>query len=578
MSNESKKRWVLPEDFSSIDSEKYGFDYRRIAPLLSQRGIKPTDVERFLKPSLSEIPDFTHLYNSKKAAKEIVKAVKERKRIYIHGDFDSDGICATSLLWEFLYKELSKLLKVEPNVFPYIPSRVDEGYGLSEQSIQAMLKDEARVIITVDCGIRDKELIRKYMSEGLHFIVTDHHQPPEDLLENLDYTVLHQIYPGHEYPFKYLCGTAIAFLLVQAIRAEIGVDHEISIKSKGLDLVALATVTDMMPLTDANRIFVKFGLEQMNHGGRLGIENLSQSAKVHKGSIDSYHLGFVIGPRINAAGRIGSALDAVRLLLTEDKVAARKYAIKLNILNSKRQRLTEEFLNEAKLQIDSQKDEKLNFVVGKEWPEGIIGLVAGKIQEYTGKPTIVVTEANGEIRGSARSLLGFNITEAIGQFEKYLTKYGGHEQAAGFNVETGELEKFMKKIQKFANKTIDPEQLVQELKIDLRIKSDELKIGLVNDLDLIKPFGYGNRKPNLLIESAVVIGKSVMGAGKNHLKINFKDNGLGVGSAVMFNCDEDIEKIQIDDVIDMVGSVNINEWNGNSEVQFLLSEWRKSNA
>lgn len=577
MTYESRKNWTLPEKVSAAKLAKYKGLSPKVAQLLHSRGITPKQSEAFLNPSLSQIPDYTHLHNAKEAALQIIEAGKASKQIFIHGDFDADGVCATSILWEFLYREMPKVVGADVKVLPYIPDRISEGYGLSTASVDTMIERGAELIITVDCGVRDKELINSYRkSHGVEFIVTDHHQPPDDLEKKLNYTVVHQMYPGDEYPELSICGSTIALLLVQALRAELGMEHEFNENTRGIDLAGLATVTDMMPLTGVNRVLVKFALDQMRKGTRVGLVQLCSIAKVELKALEAYHFGFVLGPRINASGRIGSAIEAVKLLVTENTETARNNSRALNSLNFERQQLTEDIMHAARGRIEAElKEDKLIFLDGENWPEGIVGLVAGKIQEAYGRPTVVVTVKEGEIRGSARSLKGFNITDAIEKFNEYLEKYGGHEQAAGFSVKLGKLDDFRDALVKYANENIDSDSLIPELGVDLIVDTEDMTVDLVNELAKLEPFGYGNRKPVMMLGNVVVFDKFIMGSGGNHMKLKVKGDGIGFGTAIMFDCAEDIEKLQTDDVIDIVGNLGINEWNGNVDVQFLVKEWRR---
>lgn len=561
MTYESNKKWIEPDKRNSD----------LISDLLKLRNIE--DREQFLNPSLDQIHDAALLSDSKTAAKQIKEAIEHDQQIVIHGDFDSDGICATALLWEFLYKEISGHLDKDIKCLPYIPDRVDEGYGLSESSIDAMKAQGAELIITVDCGIRDKELIQKYQTEDLQFIVTDHHQPPADILENLDYTVVHQMYPGKEYPFQEISGTAVVWLLIQVLREEFGLE---AIPERGLDLVALSTVTDIMPLRDVNRVFVALGLKQMRNETRPGLSALAKVAKINPKEIEAYHLGFVIGPRINAAGRIGDPIEALRLLVSDNSQNGLKRAAKLNALNSKRQSMTEEILEESRNQLSQIEDDLLYFINGDGWAEGIIGLVAGKITEEFGRPTIVATVNENEARGSARSFGGLNITAALDQFADNLLKYGGHAQAAGFSLDPSKLEEFKKQLVGYVNENFTEEDFIQEIKPDLIADSGDLTVELADKLDLLKPFGYGNKTPLLMLKQMVITNIFPMGADKNHVKLTLKGNDIGFTTAIMFNCKEDIAKLQLDDVIDLLGNISINEWNGNRDVQFMIKEWRKS--
>lgn len=565
MSLHSKSNWILPKNISKDEILEY---------ILSSRKIE--DEETFLNPQLEDIPKYEHLYDSISAAKIILKYAKEGKKIVIHGDFDADGISSVSILWQFLYNELSKYIEKEIDVIPYIPSRVEQGYGLTESSLNDLLELKADLVITVDCGVRDKELIRKYREKGLEFVITDHHQPSEDILDSLDYTLVHPMYPGHEYPVQSVCGAYVTFLLVQAIKKEAGMEYEIKEYTKGLDLVALATVTDLMPLLCVNRTVVKYGLEQMKKGTRLGLVELCKIASIDIPTLDSYHLGFVLGPRINAAGRIGSPLDAVKLLVSEKLSLCKYIANDLNETNFQRQQLTQTTLEQAESLMNL--DSKLIFVVGKGWHEGIVGLVAGKLNEKYNRPVLVGTINEEGIRGSARSITGFDVTRALTKCKKHLTRYGGHEQAAGFSLEEENLEKFTKCIEKIANKEITDEMLIKNINVDLLLSSEDIGYELISKLESLKPFGYMNSKPIIALTELVIIQKQIMGKLGNHMKLVCKGEGIDLITLIFFGCDEDTETLQVDQVIDVIGGVSVNIWNGNEDIQFQVKQWRYSNS
>jgi single-stranded-DNA-specific exonuclease len=563
MTLKSKSNWILPDTTKD--------DY--VSFLLQSRGI--SDIHEFLHPDITNIPSYENLYNCIGAAKEIVNAVMDGKKILIHGDFDADGISSVSILWEFLFKEVSKFLNKSVNVVPYIPGRVDQGYGLTESSLNDMVSMDADMVITVDCGVRDKELIRRYRDEkGIHFIITDHHQPPEDILDNLDYTLVHPMYPGHEYPEINICGAFVTFLLIQSIKKELGMEYLITSDTKGLDLVALATVTDLMPLLGVNRTIVSFGIEQMKKGMRLGLNELVSVAGVNRNEIDSYHLGYILGPRINAAGRIGSPLEAVKLLVSEKESVCKNIANTLNETNYQRQYMTQNGIDEAEEIIGDSYDKKLIFVVGDSWHEGIVGLIAGKLNEKYHRPVLVGTRGTEGIRGSARSIEGFDITKALTECSKYLSRYGGHEQAAGFTVPLDKEKEFAKCIHSIAQKNITDNMLVKDLYVDLLLGSQDISISLLNSLDMLKPFGNGNRKPLIGMTDLIVVKKQIMGKLGNHMKLICKGDGIDLITLVLFNCDEDIDEIQIDTSIDVVGSIGINSFNGSDDIQFLVKEWR----
>lgn len=583
MTLQSSKKWILPKEIPvELDDLYRGFSFFEKTILFNRNIVTKDEINDFFNLTASSIPNFEKLYDTERAAKTIKSAINENKKIYIHGDFDVDGVCASAIIWEFLYRELAKVIGKPIDITPYIPDRVDEGYGLSEKSVNAMLEKGAELIISVDCGIRDKSIIDKYSKErNLGFIITDHHQPPEDFLmnpESFEYPIVHQMHPSNPYPYDKICGAAVAFLFVQAIRSEFGIDSTITENTPGLDLVALATVTDLMPMLGVNRSFVNLGLSQINRGTRLGLKTLIDKSKLAVGNLDTYHLGYIIGPRLNAAGRMGSAMDALRLMVVDKQESADKLAYNLNKLNWERQQLTEETLNSAKeiIKQQQQDENKMIFVSGDTWQEGIIGLVAGKLLEEYNKPVITVSTKEAQPRGSARSIIGFNITDAIGNFSDYLVKYGGHAQAAGFTVKEGKLEELKTAIIDRANSIIDENMIEKTLSVDYVAGEDEPSFELLEKIDKFKPFGLGNRKPYIMIHSALVVEKKVIGQSQNHMKISFKGNTVGISEGVMFDCAEDIEKINIDDALDLVGYVDINEWNGNTTLQFMIKEWRKS--
>jgi single-stranded-DNA-specific exonuclease len=564
MSLQSKNNWVLPKEKMNENIVEY---------ILKKRGIKKSE---FLELTLKDIPSFESLFDTKSAAKKIIKAIKESKKIIIHGDFDADGICSISLLWEFLYKDVSKILGTKVDVLPYIPTRIEQGYGLTESSLKDVLSLGGELLISVDCGIRDRDLIKSFMKDSnLDFVITDHHQPPDDLGTELEYPLVHPMYFKHEYPYEQVCGTFVVFLLIQAIKSELDVDFDINESSKGLDLVALATVTDLMPLLSVNRVLVRYGIEQIRKGSNLGLSELAKVSEVQLEDIDSYHLGYLLGPRINAVGRIGSPLDGVKLLVSERKDVCSSLAKVLNETNYQRQYMTQQGLDEA-MDLVNSSQEKLLFIVNDNWHEGIVGLIAGKLNEKFNKPILVATRTKEGIKGSARSITGFNVTHALSQCEKYLEKYGGHELAAGFTVKKEKELEFSRCIHAIAEKQITGDMLIKNITIDLHLGSEGIHKELVKQLDILKPFGYGNSKPLIAVTQLVIFKKQIMGKLGNHMKLLCKGDGVDLITLILFNCDSDTEVLKKDDKIDVIGSIDINEWNGREDVQFLVKQWRYS--
>lgn len=573
MSLKSRRKWILPKKRIGVEGEGV------VEYLLKSRKIE--NISEFLNPTISSIPSSDSLYDSKKAAKKILESIENNEKIVIHGDFDSDGICAVSLLWDFLYRDLSQFLNKKIDVIPYIPSRIDQGYGLTEDSLNDVKELKGDLLISVDCGVRDEELIKKHMKsvkgkKGLKFVITDHHQPPSDLGKKLPYPLVHQMYPNHEYKYQEICGTAVVFLLIQQIKKEVGMDCQITEDSKGLDLVALATVTDMMPLLDLNRVFVKYGLDQITKGERKGMRYLCLRAGLNPKDINSYHLGFVIGPRINAAGRIGSPMEAVKLFVSNDDKLCQEIVEKLESLNFERQKMTEQTKEEAREFVEEK--EKAIFAVGDDWHEGVIGLVAGKFLEEYHRPVVIATQNGSTIKGSCRSVEGFNITQTLEHFSKYLERYGGHELAAGFSAKMDTIDEFRTKFIEYANKHISDDQLISKLKIDLLLDTDSINKNLLDELHKLEPLGYDNPRPVISITNLVVFRKTVMGKDENHMKLLVKGSGYDMLTLVMFNVSDDREEIEKDMVIDVVGYPDINVWNGIESIQFIVKEWRFTNS
>lgn len=565
MSLKSKKQWLWPKERTTLDNIS--------ETLLELREIE--DKDSFLNPNLKDIQDYENLYGAKEAAAKIIQTVKDNKRIVIHGDYDADGICATSILWEFLYRDLAKHLDQEVDVLPFIPSRTDQGYGLTHSSIDECIEMGADLILTVDCGVRDKEVINEYLKEKkVDFVITDHHQVPEDISEDLNYPLVHQRFPKHEYADVEVCGAFVAFLVVQAIRAKADMDYEIREETQGLDLVALATITDIMELKSVNRIAVKYGLQQMKEKKRMGLKYLIEKAEVDINQLDTYHLGFIIGPRINASGRIDTPIEAVKLLVSNDSKTCMELASKLDYLNFERQKMTGDALSEAKEMADTE--EKIVCVLGNNWHEGIVGLVAGKLNEEFNRPTLVATDNNGEVRGSARSISAFNITTALEKCSEHLDRFGGHEQAAGFTVKEDSWEDFVECLKDIADKEITEEMLTPKLNIDLHLSTNDITFKFLDILKELEPFGYGNRKPIVGFKNMVIVKKQPIGKMPNHLKLLCKGDGVDLVTVLLFRCDEDVDNLKIDDEIDVVGSINVNSWNGHEQLQVIAREWQYS--
>ena len=342
------------------------------------------------------------------------------------------------------------------------------------------------------------------------------------------------------------------------------------------------TVTDIMPLTDLNRLILKKGLEVINNTKRLGLEKLIEISGLKKGEIDSYAIGYVLGPRINAAGRIGDPNIAVKLLLTESSRFAGKYSKILDSINADRQDLTEHLIEKAKNSENFNPEKKIIILAGEGWDEGIIGLVAGRLQEEYHRPVIIISKGKNDTRGSARSISAFNITDALTEVSHHLEKYGGHAQAAGFTLKESHLEDFIRDIEALGEKEIKDEMLIKQRYIDAEISTDDLSLNIVDELSKLEPHGYGNRKPLFMLKNLLVTDVQELGIKKDadgnplHIKVTFKGDGIGQSEAILFHCGDDYNNIKQNDLIDIVGYLQLNEWNGNRLAQFIVEEWKES--
>ncbi len=571
--------------------------------LLQVRNISESEIEDFINPKF-EFQDPFQIPNMKEAIERIKLQIENQCWIFIHGDFDVDGVCATSTLFNFIFYDLGY-----KKIYPYIPSRFDEGYGLSEESLRNIYEkylekinytqlesltssaspyppsqeDKLKpLLITVDCGIKDSTLIDEKWYEKFDFIITDHHTVPELLPSKA--IVVHPKLPTSKLEFQEIAGTTVVWYLVRAM----GINSNLPAfgippfqgGQKYLPLVALATNCDIMPLVSENRKILKFGLEEIGQinlpafgippfqGGQLnlGLLELCKVAGVDLQNITSYDLGFKLGPRINAAGRLERAIDAVRLFTIEDQTVAKNIAEKLNILNSERQEITKLRLEEAKAQVISQikNNNKILFIIGEDWEEGIIGLVAGKLCEEYYRPVIVLSRSELESVGSCRSTKNLNITETLNEASSFLTRFGGHAQAAGLSIQNDKLSDFQKEILKLVNEKLSDELVIKPENIDLELDEREITPDFAKELELLEPFGLGNPKPKFLCKNLKINNLEVIQ--NKHLKLFFDKF-----SAIGFNMAESgYSKLKIGDKIDLKFNLDMDTWNGNLKVSLKI--------
>lgn len=533
--------------------------------LLHQRDLyEDKEINQFLDPTYDDLNDPFLLPNVKQAVKRIFQAVEKKEKVVIYGDYDADGVTATSILWDFLYRQLNL------EVLPFIPSRFDEGYGLNREALKKIKSDGADLVITVDCGVKDKSLIEEF--KDLDFIVTDHHSLPAEC--EFGHIVVHPDLPGSKYPFKQISGAVVAWKLVHAIvntNQKVDLDYK-----KYIDLAAIGSVCDVMPLKDENRVIVKLGLERMRETMNIGLSKLLEVTGINDKALTSFDIGYVIGPRINAAGRLGSALDAVRLFTTQNETTALKQAHLLNELNTERQQITMDMEEQAYASIGTiTESQKLIFAYGKNWNVGIVGLVAGRLLEKYKRPIICATIIEDKVVGSARSIKDFNITNLLGSFEDLLLRFGGHELAAGFSLEVKNLDLLKNSLEAKASELLSDEDLIPSLMIDMKLTIDAIDNDLADSLEKFEPFGFGNPTPVFVIEGLSVKKKFYMGKDNRHLKLYLQKGGKTM-EALAFNFNAELDKVMVNDTIDIACNIKINNWKGNKSIQLILQDFKLS--
>ena len=546
-----KKKWTLkdPPEKNSVLALADSLNISSIlAELLIQRGVTNFfEAKKYFRPSLESIHDPYLMHDMEKAAARVIDAITNNEKICVYGDYDVDGTCSASLMYLFL-KEL------DANVYVYIPQRLTEGYGLSNAGVDSIKKDNVDLIISVDCGITAVDEIEYANTFGIDTIICDHHQP-KDVLPNA-YAILDPLKPGCEYPFKYLSGAGVAFKLARAVAYRFGKKDMVF---KYLDLVALAAAADIVSLTDENRILVRAGIEQINSNPRPGIKALIKIARMEPGNLSAGQIVFTIAPRINAVGRLGDALRAVELFNTDSYEEAERLAKVLESENLERRKIDEVTFSHA---LDLVKtienfDSELGIVLHHDsWHPGVVGIVASRLVEKYYRPSIMLTTIDGVAKGSARSIPGFNIYEAIEECKDLVVQFGGHKAAAGLEIEVDNIKEFRKRFNEILKTSMNDKDIIPEIKIDSKISLCEITPKFIRVLDQFAPFGPGNMRPIFLAENVKIIASPRI-VGTNHFVTTFCQNdGDKVYDAIGFNLGKFVYEVdKANDLVDIVFTI-----------------------
>ncbi len=560
-----KKHWVLEKENTKLKeklAKTLGVSHVT-AQVLINRGIEnETEAELFFKSSLFDLPSPYLLMGMDKAVERIKTAIEKKEKIAIYGDYDVDGVTATALFYTFLNN-------LAASVTYYNPDRIKEGYGVNLEAIKKLKDEGVSLIISGDCGITAWKEVEEAKKLEVDFIVTDHHESPEILPNAISVLNPHQ--SGCPYPGKEITGVGVIFNLVIGLRRALRDSGFFKNNEPNLgdylDLVALGTVADCASLTNVNRIFVKEGIKRMLNSKRPGIIALKEVSGIREG-VNSFDLGFKLGPRVNASGRLKNASFAVELLISESLEKARELAKLLNGENSKRQNIEEEILLDAISQIESNPsflNSKSLVLASPDWHPGVIGIVSSKLVERYQRPVVLLAIGEDGIgKGSGRSVEGINIYAALSECRELFEKFGGHELAAGMSIREENIDKFREMLAKAVEKS--DADFISKLKIDCAVDLADISDSVVSELDLLAPFGIGNPEPVLLAKSVQVISQRIHK--DKHLGLKLKQ-GERVFDAIWFNLKE---PLTVPNQVDIVFTPEFNKWNGKKEIRLRVRD------
>jgi single-stranded-DNA-specific exonuclease len=522
------------------------------ASILVRRGYTDVEAARTFVRGEIESHDPFLLGDMREAVDRIRAAIAAGKRICVHGDYDVDGICATALA-------VLTLRTLGADVEWHLPSRFEEGYGVSGDTISRLADEGCALLLTVDCGITAVEEVAAAQARGLDVIVTDHHRPGETLPD----CPIVATRPS-DYPFPELCGTGVVCKLAQAL----GVDV-----APFLDLVALATIADVVPLLDENRSLAIAGLRALARTQRPGLQALMRNARVDPAAADAAAVGFRLAPRINAAGRLGRPDAALELLLTTDASEGARLADELETLNRDRQGVEDRILRAAVAEVESWPEERRRrrgYVIwGEDWHEGVIGIVASRLVERFNRPVVLIAGGDRDWKGSGRSVAAFDLHGALGACAQHLRRFGGHRAAAGLSIDPSGLEAFALAFAAHADASLDDEDLAPVTRIDAIVPGSALTLGLAGELERLAPFGLGNPDVTLLVPACETVQPGVVGEGK-HLRFRIRQSGRDAGTAIAFGLGPQLDRVSRPARHDVACRLKENHWNGTVSPQLVV--------
>ncbi len=562
------KRWKIKERGTEAAAAlQAGLGIHPIlCDLLVQRGILDFEsAKKFFRPQLEDLHDPWLMKDMDKAVARICDAIGRKEKILVFGDYDVDGTTSVACMYQFLKK-------IHTELDFYIPHRYREGYGVSKAGIDFAKENGFTLIISLDCGIKSYDLIGYAKDLGIDFVVCDHHLPDEIIPPAV--AILNPKQSDCNYPYKELCGCGVGFKLISALAPQFGLGNEHVYEY--LDLLATAIAADIVPITGENRILAFHGLQKVNKDPNKGIRALMQLSGL-KGELQINNLVFMIAPRVNAAGRMDDARKAVQLFIAETDKEALEYAELLHSDNSDRKEADSSITEEALQQIRSHPEwdkRSSTLVYQPHWHKGVVGIVASRLIEHYYRPTIVLTRSGDYVAGSARSVPGFNLYEAIHACREHLLGYGGHFAAAGMTLETEQVDALREKFEQVVSSTIDPQMLIPEIEIDAVISLQDIKWSFYNIISQMEPFGPENPAPVFMIKAAQDKGLSRI-VKEQHIRFVLSENGTSI-TGIGFGMADKFPLLQGSQPVDVVFKIDVNEWNGNTSLQIRVTDLRNA--
>ncbi|TMI92291.1 MAG: single-stranded-DNA-specific exonuclease RecJ [Bacteroidetes bacterium] len=561
-----EKRWtILQTDGQKVAALQQSLKiHSAICKILIQRNIETFEqAKNFYRPQLTDLHDPWLMKDMDKAVNRIITAIEKQEKILVFGDYDVDGTTAVASMYQFLYK-------VHSNLDFYIPHRYREGYGVSKAGIDFAKENDYSLIISLDCGIKSVELIAYAKNLGIDFIVCDHHLPDAELPEAV--AILNPKQKDCNYPYKELCGCGVGFKLITALAEKLNLPNEAAFQY--LDLVATAIAADIVPITGENRILAYYGLKKANENPNNGVKALSHLSGLTK-KLHINNLVFMIAPRVNAAGRMDDARKAVLMFIAESYEQALQYAEMLHSDNTDRKEADSSITYEALALIKGDEfliNKKSTVVFQPHWHKGVVGIVASRLIEHYYRPTVVLTQSGEYAAGSARSVPGFNLYEAIHACKEHLLGYGGHFAAAGMTIELDKIDAFRDKFEEVVSTTIPAELLMPEIVIDSEIKFRDITWPFYNIISQMEPFGPENLRPHFLVKNVFETGFSKI-LKELHLRFVLRQENVTI-TGIGFGMADKLPLLQLKKPVDIVFKIDENEWNGQKSLQLRMIDLR----